>query len=113
MPSSREVPDRKLLVEREHELKRKQKATFDHCHRDLLPALPGDLIWIPDRREQGTVGDEIAPWPYEVETPSSTFRRNRRDIIHLLAEDISPTTPESHKSDSETTSDSQSQSEGG
>ena len=42
VPSSREarkpqVLDRKLLVEREEE-----------------PALPGDLVWIPDRREQGT-----------------------------------------------------------
>ena len=38
---------------REEEQRRKQKATFDWCHRarDLLPALPGDLVWIPDRRE--------------------------------------------------------------
>ena len=41
------------------------------------------------------------------------FRRNRRDIIHLFTEDISPGRPESYDSDSETTSDDQSQSGGG
>ena len=63
MPSSREawkphVPDRKLLVEGEEEPRWKQKGTFDRHHRawDMSPALPGDLIWIPDRREQGTIG---------------------------------------------------------
>ena len=65
---------------------------------------------IPDRREQGTVGDEIAPRSYEVDTPISTFRRNRRDIFHLPTEDISPERPESHEYDSETTSDDKSHS---
>ena len=78
---------------------------------DLSTALLGDLVWIPDRREQGTVGNEIAPQSYEVETPSGVFRRNRRDIIHLPTEDVSPTRPESHDSDSdETTSEDRSQS---
>ena len=82
-----------------------------HRARDLSPALPGDLVWIPDRREQETMGDEMDPRSYEVETPIGTFRRNRRDIIHLSAEDISPGRPESHDSDSEeTTSEDRSQS---
>ena len=42
----------------------------------------------------------MAPRSYEVETPSGMFRKNRRDIIHLPAEDISPERPESHDSDS-------------
>ena len=39
-----------------------------------------------DTRQErtGTVRNEIAPRSHEVETPSGTFRRNRRDIIHLL-----------------------------
>ena len=118
VPSSREaqktyVSDRKLVIEREEEQRWKQKVNFDRLHRarDLLPAFPGDLVWIPNRREQGTVGDEIAPRSYEVETPSGTFRRNRRDKIHLPAEDISATRPESHDPDSdETTSEDWSQS---
>ena len=53
------VPNRKLLVEREEELRWKQKETFDRRHRAqyLPPALPGDLVWISDKREQGTVRD--------------------------------------------------------
>ena len=102
-----------VLVEREEELSQEQKVNFDRCHRAqyLLPALSGDQVWIPDKREQGTIGDEMAPQSYEVETPSSTFRINRRGIIHLPAEDISPGIPESHNSDSEeTTSEDRSQS---
>ena len=105
VPSSREdqkphVPKRKLLVEREEEARRKQTATFGGHHRaqDLSPTLPGDLVCLPDMREQVIVGDEIAPRSYEVETSSSTFRRNRRDIIRLPSEDISPTRPKSHNS---------------
>ena len=57
VPSSRQarkpqVPDMKLVVEREEEQRQKQKANFDRRHmaRDLSPVLPGDLVWIPDRR---------------------------------------------------------------
>ena len=47
----------------------------------LHHALPGDLVWIPGRREQGTVGDEIASQSYtcKVETSSGMFRTNRRN----------------------------------
>ena len=71
-----------LLVEREEELRRKQKATFDRRPRarDLSPAPPGDFVWIPDRREQGTVGDEIVPRSYEVKTSSGTFWRETGEI---------------------------------
>ena len=91
VPSSREaqkphVPNRKLVVEREEEQRLKQKVNFDQRHRawNLSPALPGDVVWILDRREQEIVGDEIAPRSYKVETPSSMFRRNRRDIPYFL-----------------------------
>ena len=79
----------------------------------MLPAHPGDLGWIPDRGERGTIGDEIVPRWYQVETPSSTFRRNGRDVIHLPAEDIFPRRPESHESDSEIIYEDQSLSGGG
>ena len=72
VPNSREarnpqVPDKKLVVEREEEQRWKQKVDFDQRHRarDLSPTLPGNLVWIPDRKEQGTVGGEIAPQSYE------------------------------------------------
>ena len=48
VPSSRY----KLLVERQEELRQESKVNFDRRHRvrDLSPTLPGDLVWIPDRR---------------------------------------------------------------
>ena len=69
---------------------------------------------ILDRREQGTVGYDIAPRSYKVGTPSGTFRRNRRDIIHLPAKYISLGISESHDSDlNKTTSEDRSQSGAG
>ena len=86
------------MVEREEEQRRKQKVNFDGRHRarDLSPTLTGDLVWIPDRRKHGTIRGEVTPRSYEVETPIGMFRRNRRDIIRLPAENISPTRPKSH-----------------
>ena len=66
-----------------------------------MPALPGDLAWIPDRREQGTVEHEMASRSCEVETTSGMFRKKRLDIINLLAQDISPTRPKSDDHDLE------------
>ena len=68
------------MVEREEELRQKQNATFDQRHRvrGFSQVLPGDLVRIFDRREQGTV-DEIASWSYEVEAANGMFGR---DIIH-------------------------------
>lgn len=91
VPSSREarqpaIPNKQLLVAREEELRRKQKSNFDRRHRarDLSPTLPGDVVWLPDRGEQGTVvGAQASPRSYQVVTPSGSYRRNRRDIIPL------------------------------
>ena len=76
---------------------------------NLSQALPGDLVWIPDRREQATVRDEMAPRSCEMEIPSGAFRRYKRDIVHLSGENISPGRTELD-SDSETTSEGQSHS---
>ena len=95
MPISREarrpcVPDKTPLVDREEELRQKQNLSFDRQHRarDLSPVLAGDLVWLPDRREQGIIGGEIALCSYQVKTPSRTFRRNRRGIIRLPVEEV-------------------------
>ena len=116
VPISREariplVPDKTLLLEREEELRRKQKCNFNRRHRarDLSPALPGNVVWLPDRRERGTIGDKVTPRSYQVETPSGAFRRNRRDIIRLPTEEGSPGIQDS---DQETTSDDQSRTGG-
>ena len=95
VPSSRQarkpaVPDKELLITREKEIKRKQKSNFDRRHRarDVSPALQGDLVWIPDRNESGTVRDQVGPRSHRVETPTGEFRRNRRDIIPIPREEV-------------------------
>lgn len=116
VPSSREsrkpaVPDRKLLITRETELRRKQKNNFNRRHRvrDLSPAMQGDLVWIPDRREEGTVGDQVGPRSYQVDTPSGTFRRNRRDLIPIPRKEAPPGGPESQSTETDAVNDSSTQ----
>ena len=63
---------------------------------DLLSTLSGDLVWIPDRREHGTLGDEIASQSYEVETTIGTVEEGYN---FFPAEDILTGRPESHDTD--------------
>ena len=89
VPSSREarkpaIPDRELLITREEELRWIQKDNFD-CHhkvRDISPVLQGNLVWIPDRSERGTVRGQAGLRSYRVDSPSGNFRRNRRDNLY-------------------------------
>jgi transposase InsO family protein len=90
VPSSREIrkpsiPDSKSLIAREKQLREKQKRNFDRRHgvRELPVLTEGDLVWLSDRKERGTVGEQIGPRSYEVETPSGSFRRNRRSLVTL------------------------------
>lgn len=41
-------------------------------------------MWLRDRQERGTVEEHVGPRSYEVETPSGSFRRNRRNLVILL-----------------------------
>ena len=65
------TPDNKALVAREKQLREKRKDNFDHRHRvQELPVLtPGDMVWVPDRQEGGTIEDQVGPRSYQVETP--------------------------------------------
>ena len=112
VPSSRQarkpaVPDRELLITREEEIKRKQKNNFDRRHRarDLSPALQGDLVWIPDRNERGTIGDQVGPRSYQVETPTGNFRRNRKDIIPIPRDEVLSGESESQDTEADTEAD--------
>ena len=86
---------RQLLAAREEELREKHKRNFDRRHRarDLSPALPGDMVWVLDRRETGTVGNQVSPRSYRVKTPCGSFRRNKRDITPLLEVNDTKRTP--------------------
>ena len=42
---------------------------------------PGERVWLPDRRVEGTVLDKVgSPRSYAVETPNGELRRNRRHL---------------------------------
>ena len=66
-------------------IRQRQRKNFNLHHRasELKPLQTGDYVWIPDTRSEGIVVQETNPQSYEVETPSGTYRRNRRHIIPL------------------------------
>ena len=109
VPSSREarkpaIPDRELLITREEELRWIQKNNFDRRHkaRDLLPVVQGDLVWIPDRSERGTVRDLAGPQSHQEDTPSGKFRRTSKDIISIPKEEVSSGGSESQDTEADT-----------
>uniref|UniRef100_A0A5S6Q175 RNA-directed DNA polymerase n=1 Tax=Trichuris muris TaxID=70415 RepID=A0A5S6Q175_TRIMR len=78
--------DHATFREREELAKRRQSATFDRRHgvRPRLAFVPGDRVFIRDRREHGTIVTKEfeAPRSYQVET--SDGARLRRNAFHLL-----------------------------
>ena len=79
------LPEISQLREKEKQMKEKQRKNFDRHHRatDLKPLQTGASVWIPDNSSEGTVVGETNPRSYVVQTPSGTYRRNRRQLIPL------------------------------
>ena len=77
------LPDESSLREKEEESRGKQKVNFDKHHRarGLELLTPGDQVWIPDHKTNGTVVKLVAPRSYQVSTPTGLLRRNRRHLI--------------------------------
>ena len=76
------VPDFDLIQEKEQSQRWKQKANFDK-HRAARPLSQlgrGDEVYMKDRREDGTVYNQVTDRSYIISTPSGSYRRNR---IHL------------------------------
>ena len=72
--------------ENDASLKDRQKRDFDRRHSaKTLPELnPGERVWLPDKKVEGTVVDKAGPpRSYTVETPKGQLRRNRRHLNHL------------------------------
>ena len=78
-------PDLSLVRTRDQKNNARQKKNFDSHRgaRELLPLLPGDLVWLPQRECEGEVQEEVAPQSYTVEFEGSSVRRTRRDLIQL------------------------------
>ncbi|XP_015750651.1 PREDICTED: uncharacterized protein LOC107330577 [Acropora digitifera] len=72
--------------ENDTSLKDRQKRDFDRRHSaKSLPELhPGERVWLPDKKVEGTVVDKAGPpRSYTVETPKGQLRRNRRHLNRL------------------------------
>ena len=85
--SSRERVSTNEDKKKEREMRDRLKKNFDSHHkaRSLKPLDPGVCVWLPDMSTEGKVIRERAPRSYVIETPSGTFRRNRRHVIPMPA----------------------------
>ena len=100
------VPTLPYLVavrEREERIKKRQKKNYDFRHKvkTILQLEPDCPVWIPDRKESGTIIKKFEPpRSYVVKTPTTTVRRNRRHLI----EDPSKNSREEQQETTSTTS---------
>lgn len=88
--------DCKQLRAKDSAIKERQRHNYDQRHgvHTLPPLQCGDKVWIPDRKEEGTVVDETGqPRSYMLSTPTSAIRRNRRHVNQLPQPSSDPETP--------------------
>ena len=80
-------------------LRKQNKKNFDNCHkaRELQPLRPGDTVWIPENKSNGTVVEQSNTRSYTVRVQDGTIRRNRRDLIAM------PDPQESESTDEQST----------
>ncbi|CAB4037730.1 Hypothetical predicted protein, partial [Paramuricea clavata] len=81
------VPTWSYLVavrEKEERIKKRQKKNYDFRNKvkTLQQIEPDCPVWIPDRKESGTIINKFeTPRSYVVKTPTTTVQRNRRHLI--------------------------------
>lgn len=79
-------PYLETVREKEERIKIRQTKNHDSHHgvKILQQLEPDSEVWIPDRKEPGTVIEKSEnPRSYVVETPSTTVPRNRRHLIEV------------------------------
>ena len=84
----------KQLQDKQETINRKQKKTYDHCHRarPLGILQSGDSVWVQDAKTSGTVSEQTdSPRSHLVRTPTSCLRRNRRHLVSTPNEHTSVT----------------------
>ena len=83
-----QVPNEKVVRERDENRKKQQKYNFDTHHgvRPLQTLNPGSKVWIVDRDSKAVVVNQSDVRSYQVESEDGTYRRNRRHLI-VLPED--------------------------
>ena len=73
------------MREKERILKKWNKKIFDNCHkaRELQSLQPGDTVWIPENKSNGTVVEQSNTRSYTVRVQDRNICRNRRDLIAM------------------------------
>ena len=79
------LPKESVVREKERKLKKRSKRNFDSRHKakDLQPLQPGDTVWIPESKSEGTIVEQSDPRSYTVRVQNGTIWRNWRDLIVL------------------------------
>ena len=83
------IPDYSKVLQRETDLREKQKGNFDSCHsaKDLVVLFSGDEVYVDDGHlnTQGHICSAASfPRSYQVNTPRGNLRRNRRHLRLML-----------------------------
>ena len=83
-----QIPNEKIIRERDENSKKRQKYNFDTHHgvRPLQTMNPGTKVWIADRDSEAIVVNRSDSRSYRVELEDGMYRRNRRHLI-MLPED--------------------------
>jgi transposase InsO family protein len=84
------APDRDRFNTYELSQRHKQKKNFDRAHvaKPLSPLSTGQEVWIPDRRQFGSVAKQHTERSYEVQTPTGIYRRNRVQLNKMPLQDV-------------------------
>ena len=91
-----ETPDRDHIRRKEKEYRAKMKFDYDHRHKVVegKELSPGDRIWIPDLKEEGTViKPHESPRSVIIQTQNGQVRRNCRMTRRVLVRS-SPVPPQ-------------------
>lgn len=77
--------DTDKLQDQEQNYRLKQKTNFDrhHAARNLPTLQEGQEVYVPDRKQYGTVQDQHSERSYVVRTPTGTYRRNRTQLNRM------------------------------
>ena len=79
------LPNEKAVRRKEKMMKQRMKRNYDWRHdpKELKGLQPGDIVWIPENKQEGTVMEKNNTRSYMVRVQDGTIRRNRRDLVAL------------------------------
>ena len=79
------LPNERAVRRKEKMMKQRMKRNYDRRHgaKELKELQPGDIVWLPDNKQEGTVMEKTNTRSYTVRVQDGTIRRNQRDLVAL------------------------------